>query len=76
MKIVLNFEEMSQIILAHVRTKMNVVVDKVDIPSAYTTRSDFCLVTTAEVQQVAPQQKPVAPPKDPVPEPSYHTTWP
>ena len=67
MQINLTFDEMSQIILAHVRTRMNVVANTVDIPCNYTKhRTDFCVVSTApkedpKVQQVAPQEKIEAP---------------
>ena len=54
MQIGLTFEEMSKIILEHVRNNMNVDVNKVDIPSTYTKhREDFCVVSNeAKVEQV------------------------
>jgi len=54
MQIGFSFDELSQIVLAHVRTRMNVVANKIDIPSTYSKgREDFCVVTNVpEVEQV------------------------
>ena len=54
MQIGFTFEEMSKIIIDHVRNNMNVDVNKVDIPSTYTKhREDFCVVTSeTQVEQV------------------------
>ena len=54
MQIAFSFEELSQIVLAHVRTRMNVVANTVEIPSTYSRhREDFCLVTNEiKVEQV------------------------
>lgn len=67
MQIGLTFEEMSKIILEHVRNNMNVDVNKVDIPSTYTKhREDFCVVTNdAKVEQVPMKVEPAkVPTKD------------
>lgn len=67
MQIAFSFDELSQIVLAHVRTRMNVVANTVDIPSNYAKyRTDFCVVTTApkedpKVQQVALKVEPETP---------------
>lgn len=45
MKIVLNFDEMSKILLEHVRLNMNSNANKVEIPSVYSHREDFCILT-------------------------------
>jgi hypothetical protein len=54
MQIAFSFDELSKIVLAHVRARMNVVANKVDIPSTYSkSREDFCVVTTeTPVEQV------------------------
>jgi hypothetical protein len=54
MQIAFSFDELSKIVLAHVRTRMNVAANKVDIPSTYSkNRDDFCVVTTeTPVEQV------------------------
>lgn len=47
MKIILNFDEMSQILLNHVRKTINAEITKIEIPSAYNTyRDDFCVMST------------------------------
>ena len=46
MKIVLNFDEMSKILLEHVRKNMNTDVNNVEIAGVYSThREDFCVLT-------------------------------
>ena len=46
MKIILNFDEMSQIILNHVRKTINAEITKLEMPSVYTYRDDFCVMST------------------------------
>ena len=51
MKIILNFDEMSQILLNHVRKTINSEITKIEIPSAYNTyRDDFCVMSTLDAE--------------------------
>lgn len=66
MQIAFSFDELSQIVLAHVRTRMNVVANTVDIPTNFKFREDFCVVTNVpkedpKVQQVALNVEPETP---------------
>ena len=68
MQIVLNFDELSQIILAHVRAKMGVSADSVDIPGAWTGKQEYCVVSTSkqpnEVKLVSPSSAPAGSTED------------
>jgi Tfp pilus assembly ATPase PilU len=45
MKVVFSFEEMSKVLLEYVQKNMNVHVNHVEIPTAYSHRDDFCVIT-------------------------------
>lgn len=68
MQIVFNFDEVSQIILAHVRAKMGVAVNTIEIPNAWKHREDFCVASTVkqpdEVKLVSPSQAPAGSTED------------
>lgn len=65
MQIAFSFDELSQIVLAHVRTRMNVVANKVDIPYTYSRhRDDFCVVTNEIPVEQVPVKVEQVPAKD------------
>ena len=52
MKIILNFDEMSQILLNHVRKTINQEITKIEIPQVYSTyRDDFCVMSTPDEEK-------------------------
>lgn len=62
MQVAFNYKEMEQIILNHVRSKMGFRANKVAIPSSYSSREDYCIVThEEEVKQVSPEDVLVEP---------------
>jgi hypothetical protein len=67
-QIVLNFEELSQIILAHVRNKMGVSANSINLPGVWTGKADFCVVSTTkqpdEVKLVSPSSAPAGSTED------------
>lgn len=63
-QVAFNYKEMEQIILNHVRSKMGFRANKVTIPSSYSSREDYCIVThDEEVEQVSPNDEPAQPTK-------------
>jgi hypothetical protein len=72
MQIGLTFEEMSKIILEHVRTKMNANVNKIEIPYHHSrTRPDYCVITHDDQVEQVPEKVEQVPVKEPAKDESW-----